>query len=91
MAKFENREAYEQWKGHQAQAPVSPQNQVMSLPPRQPKEFKVEVITEGALGTLFFGTSKLSVRKMTDVLNRYGRQGWDVAFMLVEQKRFLLL
>lgn len=54
------------------------------------KEFKVEVVTEGAIGTLFLGASKLPVAKMENVMNRYGSEGWDVSFMLVEQKRFLL-
>jgi hypothetical protein len=54
------------------------------------KEFRVEVITEGALGTLFLGASKLPVQRMESVMNRYGAEGWDVSFMLVEQKRFLL-
>ncbi len=54
------------------------------------KEFKVEVVTEGALGTLFLGASKLPIERMQGVMNRYGREGWDLAFMLVEQKRFLL-
>ncbi len=54
------------------------------------KEFKVEVITEGALGTLFLGASKLPVKRMEEVMNAYGSQGWDVAFMLVERKRMLL-
>ena len=42
------------------------------------KEYKVEIIKEGALSTLLFGSSKLPLQKMTDVLNTYGRDGWDV-------------
>jgi hypothetical protein len=48
----------------------------------QPREFKVEIVSEGALGTIFAGASKLPVRKMEAVMNRYGRDGWKVAFML---------
>ncbi len=54
------------------------------------KEFRIEVVSEGALGTLFLGASKLPVKKMQDVMNRYGADGWDVSFMLIEKKRMLL-
>ena len=54
------------------------------------KQFRVEVVTEGAIGTMLLGASKLPVTKMEEVMNRYGREGWDVAFMLIEKKRFLL-
>ena len=54
------------------------------------KQFKVEVVTEGLLGSLFLGASKLPIEKMEEVMNQYGRQGWDVTFMLIEKKRLLL-
>ncbi|MFQ5673943.1 MAG: DUF4177 domain-containing protein [Nitrospinales bacterium] len=54
------------------------------------KEFKVEVIKEGALGTLLLGASKLPVDKMEEILNQYGAEGWDLAFMVIESHRFLL-
>ena len=54
------------------------------------KQFKIEVITEGILGSLFLGASKLPIEKMEEVMNQYGRQGWDVTFMLIEKKRLLL-
>ncbi len=54
------------------------------------KEYKVEVVKEGALGTLFLGASKLPLQKMEEVLNRYGREGWSLEFMVIEQHRFLL-
>jgi hypothetical protein len=54
------------------------------------KQFKVEVVTEGLLGSLFLGASKLPIEKMEEVMNTYGRQGWDVTFMLIEKKRMLL-
>jgi hypothetical protein len=49
------------------------------------KEFKVEVIKEGALGTILFGSSRLPVSKMETVMNKYGKQGWEVAFQVIEQ------
>ena len=57
---------------------------------RLKKEYKVEIIKEGALSTLLFGSSKLPLQKMTDVLNTYGRDGWDVSFQLIEKHRLLL-
>lgn len=54
------------------------------------KKYKVEVVKEGALGTLFVGASKLPVEKMEEVMNRYGADGWDMDFMVIEQHRMLL-
>lgn len=54
------------------------------------KQFKVELVAEGAIGTLFLGASKLPLKKMEDVMNEYGSKGWSMDFMLVEQKRFML-
>jgi len=54
------------------------------------KMFKVEVVSEGGLGTVLLGASSLPVSKIEAVLNQYGYQGWDLSFMFVEQKRFLL-
>lgn len=62
----------------------------MSTDQGENKEFKVEVITEGGLATLFLGSSKIPIRKVEQVLNQYGAQGWDLAFMVVEQHRYLL-
>lgn len=53
------------------------------------REYKVEVVTEGAIGTMVLGASKLPVSRMEDVMNRYGADGWEVAFMLVERKRYM--
>ena len=53
------------------------------------KEFKVEIIKEGALGTIFLGSSKLPFKKMDSVMNQYGEQGWDVSFQLIERYRML--
>lgn len=53
-------------------------------------QYKVISVSEGALGTLFFGASKIPIRKLEDVLNDEARAGWQVAFQLLERKRFLL-
>ena len=55
------------------------------------KEYKVEIIKEGALGTILLGSSKLPLKKMVDVMNRYGEDGWDVTFQLIEKHRMLFL
>ena len=54
------------------------------------KQYKVEVIKEGALGTLFLGASRLPIEKMEEVMNEYGAKGWDVEFMLMENHRLWL-
>lgn len=55
------------------------------------RKYKIEVITEGALGTLFAGASKMPVAKMEEMLNRYGQMGWRMDFMVIEQRRMALL
>ena len=55
------------------------------------KEYKVEVVKEGALGTIFLGSSKMPLKKMEEVMNKYGEDGWDVEFQLVEKRRLLFL
>ena len=48
------------------------------------KEYKVEVIKESALSSLFLGASKMPVKKMEAVMNQYGQEGWDVSFQVIE-------
>ena len=54
------------------------------------KEFKIEIIKEGALGTILLGASSLPIKKMETVLNQCGQNGWDVSFQLIEQRRLFL-
>jgi len=58
--------------------------------PRQPKEYKVIVVAEGGIGTVLLGASKLPIKKIEDVLNKYGKDGWEMDFMVIEAHRFLL-
>lgn len=51
------------------------------------KEYKVEVIKESALSSLFLGASKMPVKKMEAIMNQYGKEGWDVSFQVIEQHR----
>ncbi len=95
--RFASRSDYEAWKSGRGQPavalpdPAPPGSLVPESDPDAPRrEFRVEVIVEGALGTLLLGASKLPIEKMEAVLNRYGSAGWDLAFMLIEKKRFFL-
>ena len=54
------------------------------------KEFKIEAVKESALSTLFLGTAKLPLKKMEEVMNLNGLQGWDVAFQIIEMRRMFL-
>ncbi len=53
-------------------------------------EYKVVVYTEGLLGSLFFGDSKVDPGKFTSFLNKNGEQGWEVITMEREIRRMLL-
>ena len=53
------------------------------------KEYKIEIVKEGALSTLLFGSVNF-LQKMTDVMNAYGKEGWDISFQLIEKHRLLL-
>ena len=54
------------------------------------KQYKVEVVKEGVLGTLFLGASKLPIKKIEEVMNEYGKDGWDVSFQVIEKSRMWL-
>jgi len=54
------------------------------------KQYKVEVIKEGVLGTLFLGSSKLPIQKIEEVMNKYGKDGWEVSFQVIEKSRMWL-
>ena len=54
------------------------------------KQYKVEVVKEGVFGTLFLGSSKLPIKKIEEVMNEYGNDGWDVSFQVIEKSRMWL-
>ena len=54
------------------------------------KEFKVEVVSESALSTLFLGSAKMPIKKIESVMNENGLQGWEVVFQIVENRRMFL-
>lgn len=54
------------------------------------KQYKVEVICEGGCGTILMGAAALPVELINTELNRNAAQGWDMHFMVLEQRRYLL-
>jgi len=54
------------------------------------KEYKVIHVVEGACGSLLLGSSGLPLKKMEAVLNEEAARGWELAFQVIEQKRFFL-
>lgn len=53
-------------------------------------EYKVIAVSEGALGTLFFGASGMPLRRLEETLNEKAQEGWQLVFQVIEKKRFLL-
>ncbi len=58
--------------------------------PRIRKEYKLIVAKESGLGTVLLGASMLPLKKIEEELNNYGKEGWEMAFMVIEQHRHLL-
>ena len=56
----------------------------------QKRMFKVEIVQEGALGTLLVGSSKIPAKQLEQVLSKNGAEGWDFEFMVLEKRRLLL-
>ncbi len=54
------------------------------------KEYKVILVSEGALGTIFLGASGLPIKSMELDLNEAVADGWQVVFQFVEKKRLWL-
>lgn len=53
-------------------------------------EYKLVHITEGGCGTILLGSSGLPIKKIEAELNRSAADGWQMVFMVIEQKRFWL-
>ena len=53
-------------------------------------QYKVIHVMEGGCGTVLLGASGLPITKLEDTLNKEAADGWQVVFMVIEQKRFLL-
>jgi len=54
------------------------------------KEYKVIMVLESGVGTIFLGAAGIPIKKMEAALNKEAADGWQVVFQIVEQKRFLL-
>ena len=52
-------------------------------------EYKVVHVVEGGCGTILLGSSGLPIKKLEQILNDAATEGWQVAFQVVESKRFL--
>lgn len=53
-------------------------------------EYKVEIVTEGGCGTLLLGASAFPADRLERYLTEQAKEGWQLAFMVVETRRFLL-
>lgn len=53
-------------------------------------EYKTVIYSEGLLGSILLGESKVNPERLTDMLNDYGQQGWRVRTMERENRRSLL-
>lgn len=54
------------------------------------KEYKVLQVSEGAIGTLFLGASGMPLSRLEDTLNEEAKDGWQLVFQVIEQRRFWL-
>ena len=54
------------------------------------KEYKVLQVAEGAFGTIFLGASGMPLKKLESVLNEEAANGWQLAFQVIESRRFWL-
>ena len=53
-------------------------------------EYKIELIQENSIATVFLGASKLPLEMIEEALNRNGAEGWELVFQTVESRRFWL-
>lgn len=53
-------------------------------------KYKVVEVAESGLSVIFLGSSSIPLQKVEMELNKQGAEGWELAFQVVEKKRFLL-
>ncbi len=54
------------------------------------KQYKIILVREGALGTMFLGSSGLPLEKLENILNEEAKEGWEVVFQVIENRRMAL-
>ncbi|MBN2676186.1 MAG: DUF4177 domain-containing protein [Alphaproteobacteria bacterium] len=54
-------------------------------------EYKVVLYTEGLLGSILLGQSKVDQKKFSKFLNIHAEEGWEVVTMEREIRRTLLI
>jgi hypothetical protein len=54
------------------------------------KEYRIEIVAEGGCGALLPGASGLPIKKLEATLNQAAAEGWELAFQVIERKRYLL-
>ncbi len=55
------------------------------------KIYKVETISESGLSTILLNSGSIPEKKVEATLNSYSKDGWELEFMVVERRRYLLL
>jgi hypothetical protein len=53
-------------------------------------DYQVRIVSEGALGTILVGKSKVNPEKLAGALNDMARQGYRCTFQVLERRRMLL-
>lgn len=54
------------------------------------KQYKIVVVSEGALGTIVLGASGMPLEKLEATLNREAAEGWQLVFQVIEHRRMWL-
>ncbi len=54
------------------------------------KQYKIEIVEEGIIGSMLLGASGLPTTRMEQLMNHYAHNGWEMHFMVVEKRRLFL-
>lgn len=53
-------------------------------------DYQVQLLSEGALGTIFLGRSSINRAKLANALNDMARRGYRNTFQVLERRRMLI-